>query len=142
MQMKLLVIFFFSTFPLIFALNQDGLYLQRLKHSLSSSDQGVFSSWSENDPTPCNWTGVTCNGAGDSPSVVAVNLSGSSLAGPFPGFICHLTSLSSLSLSNNMINSTLPLSISECRSLTYLDLSQNLLGGTIPDTISDLPHLR
>ncbi|KAH0651148.1 hypothetical protein KY285_032238 [Solanum tuberosum] len=141
MQMKLLL-FFLSTFPLIFALNQDGLYLQKLKHSLSSSDQGVFSTWYENDPTPCNWTGVTCNDAGDSPSVVAVNLSGASLAGPFPVFLCHLTSLSSLSLSNNLINSTLPVSISECRSLTYLDLSQNLIGGTIPDTISDLPYLR
>ncbi|KAK4342314.1 hypothetical protein RND71_038130 [Anisodus tanguticus] len=83
--------------------------------------------------------GVTCN---NNAGVVAVNLSGASLAGPFPIFLCHLTSLSSLSLSNNLINSTLPLSISGCRSLTYLDLSQILLGGTIPDTIADLPLLR
>ncbi|XP_009593555.1 receptor-like protein kinase HSL1 isoform X1 [Nicotiana tomentosiformis] len=135
-----LFIFFLSTLPLIFALNQDGLYLQRLKLSLSDTE-GAFSSWSEQDPTPCNWTGITCNDA-PSPSVIAVNLSGASLAGPFPIFLCHLTSLSSLSLSNNLINSTLPLSISECRSLTYLDLSQNLVGGPIPETIADLPYLR
>lgn len=135
-----LFIFFFSTLPLIFALNQDGLYLQRMKLSLSDTE-GAFSSWSEQDPTPCNWTGITCNDA-PSPSVIAVNLSGASLAGPFPIFLCHLTSLSSLSLSNNLINSTLPLSISECRSLTYLDLSQNLVGGPIPETIADLPYLR
>lgn len=144
MQIQLLVLIFLLTaLPFIFALNQDGLYLQRVKHSLSTSDQEVFSTWSEHDPTPCNWTGVTCNNAGDSPSsVVAVNLSGASLAGPFPVFLCHLTSLESLSLSNNLINSTLPVTISECRSLTYLDLSQNLIGGTIPETISDLPYLR
>ncbi|KAJ8568028.1 hypothetical protein K7X08_020750 [Anisodus acutangulus] len=132
------LIFIFTTLPFIFALNEDGLYMHRLKLSLSDT-QGVFSTWSEHDPTPCNWTGVTCN---NNAGVVAVNLSGASLAGPFPIFLCHLTSLSSLSLSNNLINSTLPLSISRCRSLTYLDLSQNLLGGTIPDTIADLPYLR
>ncbi|CAN4105013.1 unnamed protein product [Withania somnifera] len=142
--MHLLVLLFFTTtLPLVFALNQEGLYLQKLKHTLSTSDQAVFSTWNEHDPTPCNWTGVTCNNAGDSPSsVIAVNLSGASLAGPFPVFLCHLTSLESLSLSNNLINSTLPVTISECRSLAYLGLSQNLIGGTIPETISDLPYLR
>ncbi|XP_060188063.1 receptor-like protein kinase HSL1 [Lycium barbarum] len=139
MQMQIFV-FFFSTLPLvIFALNQEGLYLQRLKHSLSDTQGVIFSTWSEHDPTPCNWTGVTCN---NNAGVVAINLSGASLAGPFPVFLCHLPFLSSLSLSNNSINSSLPRTISECRSLTYLDLSQNLLSGTIPEAIADLPYLR
>ncbi|KAM3301881.1 receptor-like protein kinase HSL1 [Capsicum chacoense] len=137
MQIQVPLFVFLITFPLItFGLNQEGLYLQRLKDSLYGPEE-VFSTWSEHDPTPCNWTGITCN----DPSVVAVNLSGASLSGPFPSFICHLTSLESLSLSNNLINSSLPHSISECRSLKYLDLSQNLIGGTIPETISHLPYL-
>ncbi|XP_059281964.1 receptor-like protein kinase HSL1 [Lycium ferocissimum] len=139
MQMQIFI-FFFITLPLVIcALNQEGLYLQRLKHSLSDTQGVIFSTWSEHDPTPCNWTGVTCN---NNAGVVGINLSGASLAGPFPVFLCHLPLLSSLSLSNNLINSTLPLTISECRSLTYLDLSQNLLGGTIPEAIADLPYLR
>lgn len=120
------------------ALNQEGLYLQRLKLSLSDPN-GVFSSWSERDLSPCNWTGIACDGGG---SVVSVALSGANLAGPFPDFICSLPSLSYLNLSNNFINSSLPVSVSKCRRLTVLDLSENLLGGPIPHTIADLLFLR
>ncbi|PIN03790.1 Serine/threonine protein kinase [Handroanthus impetiginosus] len=121
-----------------FALNQEGLYLQRMKLSLSDPS-GFLSGWSDRDPDPCNWTGVTCNGQG---SVVSVILTGASLSGSFPISLCRLPSLSKLSLSNNDINSSLPLSISSCRNLAYLDLSQNLLAGPLPSTLSDLHFLR
>ncbi|KAI3457188.1 hypothetical protein Pfo_013851 [Paulownia fortunei] len=120
------------------ALNQEGLYLQRVKLSLSDP-AGSLSDWSDRDATPCNWTGVTCN---HHSSVVSVFLSGASLSGSFPIFLCRLPSLSKLSLANNSINSSLPLSISSCRNLIYLDLSQNILVGSLPSTLSDLHFLR
>ncbi|CAH9116660.1 unnamed protein product [Cuscuta europaea] len=136
--------FFLSVFAILHlpfsvsGLNREGRYLQRLKLFLSDPND-AFSSWSERDPTPCSWAGVECDCSG---AVVAVTLSGYSLAGPFPDFLCSLPSLAALNLSNNYINSTLPLSISRCRNLISLDLSQNLIGGPIPDTLSDLHFLR
>ncbi|CAH9099214.1 unnamed protein product [Cuscuta epithymum] len=131
----------FAIFRLPFSvsgLNQEGRYLQRLKLFLSDPN-GAFSSWSERDITPCSWAGVECDCNG---AVVAVALSGYSLSGPFPDFLCNLPSLATLNLSNNYINSILPPSISICRNLVSLDLSQNLIGGPIPDTLSDLHFLR
>lgn len=127
--------------PTVLALNQDGSFLLEAKHSLLDPS-GSLSSWSSADANPCKWTGITCDNSTLPPSVVAVNLTGASLSGPFPTSVCRLTSLSVLSLANNSINSSLPLSISLCRNLTYLDLSQNLLQGPIPYTLPDLPSLR
>ncbi|KAG8386844.1 hypothetical protein BUALT_Bualt03G0191300 [Buddleja alternifolia] len=120
------------------ALNQEGLYLQSVRLSLSEPP-GFLSDWSDRDATPCNWTGVTCNRRY---SVVSLILSGASLSGSFPITLCRLPSLSKLSLSSNSINSSLPLSISSCRNLTYLDLSQNFIVGPLPSTLSDLHFLR
>lgn len=134
----LLLILILHSNYLSLALNQEGVYLQRAKLSLSDP-AGALASWSGGDATPCNWTGVTCNKMG---SVVSVALDSASLAGSFPIHFCRLPSLSNLSLPNNSINSTLPDSISACRNLISLDLSQNLLEGPIPPTISDLHLLR
>ncbi|CAL5403748.1 unnamed protein product [Camellia sinensis] len=121
------------------SLSQDGLFLQRVKLGLSDPN-GVLSDWNDRDATPCNWTGITCDPA--TGSVSSVDLSNAGLAGPFPSFLCRLSSLSSLSLKNNNLNSSLPLSISNCKNLTTLNLSQNFFEGSIPYTISDLPKLR
>ncbi|CAK9171606.1 unnamed protein product [Ilex paraguariensis] len=137
-----LILLFLSltlSLPLCLSLNQEGLYLQRVKQSLSDPT-GSLSTWSDRDATPCNWTGITCDNSPSS-SVVSVNLTTASLSGPFPSFLCRLRSLSSISLSNNSIN-MLPATISTCQNLTLLDLSQNLLVGPIPPTLSDLPNLR
>lgn len=132
----------FFTVPLSFhlnsALNQEGLYLLRVKDSLSDP-AGSLSHWSDRDATPCNWTGITCDHLN---SVVSVNLDSASLSGPFPMFLCRLPSLSRLSLSNNSINSSLPVSIWSCRNLTYLDLSENLFVGTLPYSLADIRSLR
>ncbi|XP_047938628.1 receptor-like protein kinase 5 [Salvia hispanica] len=113
------------------ALNQEGLLLLRANLPIPG--------WSAAAATPCNWTGVACNGLG---SVAALSLSGASLSGDFPISLCDLPSLSNLSLSNNSINSSLPAAVSACRNLVSLDLSQNLLVGPIPSSLSDLPFLR
>ncbi|XP_059659801.1 receptor-like protein kinase HSL1 [Cornus florida] len=138
--MAILLLFFLSLQPLTLSLNQEGIYLQRVKLGLSDPT-GVLSNWNEHDDTPCNWTGVTCDNS-VTRSVESVDLSNACLAGPFPTFLCSLPSLSNLSLFNNFITSSLPLNISECKSLTHLNLAQNLLVGQLPDTLSDMPELR
>ncbi|KAB5534044.1 hypothetical protein DKX38_017130 [Salix brachista] len=121
------------------SLNQEGLYLQQTKLSLSDPDSAL-SSWYDRDTTPCSWSGIKCDPATN--SVTSIDLSNTNVAGPFPSLLCRLQNLTSLSFSNNNINSTLPLDISTCQNLQHLDLSQNLLTGTLPHTLADLPNLR
>ncbi|KAH7519103.1 hypothetical protein JRO89_XSUnG0135900 [Xanthoceras sorbifolium] len=126
---------------LTLSLNQDGLYLQRVKLGLSDPTNSL-SSWDNNsrDETPCDWLGVTCDPL--TRRVVSVNLDHSQLSGPFPIFLCRLPYLSRLSMVDNNINSTLPLDVSTCRNLTHLNLAWNLLVGTVPETLAEMPNLR
>ncbi|GAV61599.1 Pkinase domain-containing protein/LRR_1 domain-containing protein/LRRNT_2 domain-containing protein/LRR_4 domain-containing protein/LRR_8 domain-containing protein [Cephalotus follicularis] len=138
MLLLLLLLFLSSPLPIL-SLNQEGLYLQRVKHTLSDPD-AALASWNDRDDTPCNWAGITC----DAPTatVTSIDLSNTNIAGPFPSLLCHLQNLTSISLYNDSINSTLPLDISTCRNLQHLDLAQNLLTGTLPHTLADLPDLK
>ncbi|KAF8411122.1 hypothetical protein HHK36_003661 [Tetracentron sinense] len=136
--MLLLLLLLFCP-SLVLSLNQEGLYLQRVKLGLDDPD-GVLSSWNDRDDTPCNWTGITCDSL--TRSVNSVHLSQSNLAGPFPTILCRLRNLSSLSLYNNSINSSLPVEISTCQNLQHLNLAQNLLLGPLPSTLSEIPNLR
>ncbi|GMH26954.1 hypothetical protein Nepgr_028797 [Nepenthes gracilis] len=124
--------------PFALSLNQEGLYLQKVRLALDDPD-GFFSNWNESDETPCRWNGVKCDSA--TQSVVSVDFSSSNVAGPFPTVICGLHNLTFLSLYNCSINSTLPVGISACQSLLHLDLSQNLLTGGLPASLADLPEL-
>ncbi|KAK8681490.1 hypothetical protein V6N13_053892 [Hibiscus sabdariffa] len=121
------------------ALNQEGLFLQRVRQSLSDPSNAL-SSWDQRDPSPCNWRGVSCH----SPAgpVHSLDLSHLQLAGPFPLFLCRLPSLRFISLANNSINSYLPPQISTCQSLTTLDLSLNLISGPLPPSLAEIPTLR
>ncbi|KAL5576676.1 hypothetical protein UlMin_018375 [Ulmus minor] len=141
-MLRFLPIFFFLPLLLLsppsLSLNQEGLYLQRVKNSLDDPDSSL-SSWNDRDDTPCSWSGIACD---SSLSVFSVDLSDSNLAGPFPSVLCRLANLTHVSLFNNSINSTLPFDISTCKSLRHLDLSQNLLTGTLPPTLAELPELQ
>ncbi|XP_077227195.1 HAESA-like 1 [Tasmannia lanceolata] len=130
-------LFLFLFLSQVSSLNQEGLYLQRLKLGLDDPNR-VLSDWNPRDATPCNWTGVTCDSLSH---VTRLDLSSTAITGPFPTLLCRLNTLSFLSLSNNFINSSLPSDISTCQNLTHLDLSQNLLVGTLPPTLSHLPNL-
>ncbi|XP_021907621.1 receptor-like protein kinase HSL1 [Carica papaya] len=134
-----LFFFLLLCFPFTFSLNQEGLYLQRVKLGLSDPDSAL-SSWNERDDTPCNWYGVKCDHA--TRSVYSLDLSNTDIAGPFPYLLCRLQNLSFLSLYNNNINSSLSSDISACQSLEHLDLAQNLLTGTLPHALADLPNLK
>ncbi|KAF3340450.1 receptor-like protein kinase HSL1 [Carex littledalei] len=117
--------------------NQEGLSLLEAKRGLIDPAKSL-ADWKEGDPTPCNWTGVSCIG----PTVTSLDLTNLSLLGPFPSSLCNLPKLTFLSLSLNYINSSLnESSLQLCQSLTHLDLSQNFLVGLLPDALDELPSL-
>lgn len=124
---------------LALSINQEGLFLQRVKQGFDDPT-GALSNWNDRDDTPCNWYGVTCDP--ETRTVNSLDLSNTNIAGPFPTLLCRLHDLHSLSLYNNSINSTLPADISTCQSLEHLNLGQNLLTGALPSTLADMPNLR
>ncbi|KAB1227995.1 Receptor-like protein kinase HSL1 [Morella rubra] len=138
-MLSLLFFLLVSAVSLTQSLNQEGIFLQQVKHSLFDPTRSL-SSWNDHDDTPCNWRGITCDPV--SRQVVSVDLSSSQLSGTFPILLCRLPSLSYLSLFNNSINSSLTLDVSTCHDLQHLDLAENLLVGPIPDTLSLIPNLR
>ncbi|OVA11107.1 Protein kinase domain [Macleaya cordata] len=123
---------------LVLSLNQEGLYLQRVKLGLDDPDL-FLSNWNDRDDTPCSWTGIFCDSV--TRSVNSVDLSNANLAGSFPTHLCRLRNLTYLSLVNNSINSSLPLDISTCQNLQHLNLALNLFVGPIPSTLPDIPNL-
>ncbi|KAL6546570.1 Serine/threonine-protein kinase hsl1 [Orobanche minor] len=126
--------------PFILCLNQEGFYLQRAKLGFDDPN-GVLSDWNAYDETPCDWNGVVCDSAHG--SVLSLDLSSSSLSGPFPFIICRLKSLSFVSFYDNFINSTLlEDDLALCQSLDHLDLAQNYLTGKLPRRLADLPNLK
>ncbi|CAA0817858.1 Receptor-like protein kinase HSL1 [Striga hermonthica] len=126
--------------PLILCLNQEGMYLQQAKLGFDDPN-GALSDWNSGDPTPCNWNGVVCDSS--TGSVLSLDLSSSSLSGPFPYIICRLKSLSFVSLYDNFINSTLQgEQLALCRSVEHLNLGQNYLTGVLPPKLADLPNLK
>ncbi|WCJ30912.1 Leucine-rich receptor-like protein kinase family protein [Euphorbia peplus] len=138
--MHLLISLFLISFPFsTLSLNQEGLYLQRVKLTLSDPTHSL-SSWNQRDDTPCNWPGIECDSKTN--RVTSIDLPHSQLSGPFSTFICRLPSLISISFYNNSINSTLPGDFSPCRNLEFLNLGQNLLIGGLPESLAELPNLK
>ncbi|XP_052203517.1 receptor-like protein kinase HSL1 [Diospyros lotus] len=137
--MLLLLLPLLHCFPQLgYSLNQEGLYLQRVKFGFDDPN-GFFSDWNDRDDNPCGWNGVSCDS--ETGYVVSVDLSSANVAGTFPSVICRLGRLTFVSFYNNSVNGTLPENISDCRSLEHLDLAQNLLTGKLPGALSDLPNL-
>ncbi|XP_047973970.1 receptor-like protein kinase HSL1 [Salvia hispanica] len=125
---------------LTISLNKEGLYLQKAKLNFDDPN-AALSNWNPDDETPCNWNGVVCDSS--SSSVVSLDLSSSSLSGPFPSVLCRLDRLSSISFYDNFINSTLPDDdLAACLALEHLDLAQNYLTGALPRRIAELPRLK
>jgi Leucine-rich repeat (LRR) protein len=136
-NLLLLSLLLICSVHLSFCVNQEGLFLLEAKRGLVDTTNST-ADWKERDPTPCNWTGVSCTG----PTITSIDLTNLNLLGPFPSSLCHLANLTSLSLASNYINSTLnSSSLQLCQSLTHLDLSQNLLVGLLPDALAELPSL-
>ncbi|KAL9250085.1 Receptor-like protein [Drosera capensis] len=133
----LLFIIFIIINPPALSLNSDGLVLHRVRLGLSDPDSSL-SNWDPTNPTPCNWTGVTCSSRA---SVVSLDFSNFNLGGPFPTLLCSLSNLTFLSFYNNNINGSLPDEIGSCKTLIHLDLAMNLIVGSIPGSLVELGEI-
>ncbi|XP_051128744.1 receptor-like protein kinase HSL1 [Andrographis paniculata] len=125
---------------LILCINQEGAFLLQAKLGLDDPN-AVLADWNPSDATPCNWNGVVCDSAAG--SVLSLDLSSSSLSGPFPAVLCRLEHLSFISFYDNFINSSLlEDDLGLCKSLEHLDLAQNYITGALPKRLADLPNLK
>ncbi|KAL4273368.1 hypothetical protein GQ457_13G009060 [Hibiscus cannabinus] len=105
----------------------------------TSGPLNPLSQWDQN-LSPCNWTGVVCNGRRT--RVVALNLAGFRLQGSISPHIGNLSFLRSLQLQENQLSGPLPDQMGNLFRLRDLNLSQNSLNGVLPSNISKLTELR
>ncbi|KAL5214116.1 hypothetical protein ABZP36_003268 [Zizania latifolia] len=115
--------------------------LLTFKASLKDSS-GALSTWSTSTPY-CNWSHVTCTGAGAGDAVsVALSLQGLGLSGDISAAsLCRVPGLVALSLASNGFNQTVPLQLSRCTSLVSLNLSSGAFWGPLPDQLAMLTSL-
>ncbi|XP_020098966.1 probable LRR receptor-like serine/threonine-protein kinase At1g74360 [Ananas comosus] len=100
-------------------------------------NRGGYAEWDVSEPTPCNWSGISCDAAMG--RVVGVDLSSSNISGPAFGKFSLLTELARLDLSANTIDGTLPADLNRCCGLRYLNISHNLISGEL--NVSGLANL-
>ncbi|XP_015894403.3 receptor protein kinase-like protein ZAR1 [Ziziphus jujuba] len=145
---SLLVIFFLvclQALELCLSLTQDGLSLLSLKSAVDQpSDGSVFSDWNEGDPTPCQWSGISCmNISGFAePRVVGIAIAGKNLHGYIPSELGSLIYLRRLNLHTNNFYGSIPEQIFNATSLHSLFLYSNNLSGTLPPSICNLRRIQ
>ncbi|KAL6647893.1 hypothetical protein ACP70R_015330 [Stipagrostis hirtigluma subsp. patula] len=126
-------------------LDRQAAALLRWKSSLEVVPfQSCVDSWSEHT-SPCNWTGVACDGHGRSdaavPVVTSISLAACGLVGSLDGLSFEdFPHLVHLDLKNNQL-SRIPSSIGVLAELSLLDLSNSSLAGPIPPSIGNLTKL-
>ncbi|KAJ6765396.1 LEUCINE-RICH REPEAT RECEPTOR-LIKE PROTEIN KINASE PXC2 [Salix purpurea] len=112
------------------SINDDVLGLIVFKAGLQDPESKL-SSWNEDDDSPCNWVGVTCDP--NTHRVTEVVLDGFSLSGHIGRGLLRLQFLQVLSLANNNFNGTINPDLPRLGGLQVIDLSENSLSGSIPD---------
>ncbi|XP_057532395.1 receptor protein-tyrosine kinase CEPR1 [Amaranthus tricolor] len=104
-------------------------YFALMKNTLSGDALSTWDSQGEN--SFCNYTGITCNIQGQ---VTKLNISGWSLKGSLPPYVCsYLTELRVLDISNNLFQGKFPDGIINCSLLEVLNLSSLYLSGKLPN---------
>ncbi|XP_068647454.1 LRR receptor-like serine/threonine-protein kinase FEI 1 [Aristolochia californica] len=145
------------------ALTEDGIALLELKSGLNDTKNNLRN-WRESDPTPCNWTGITCHPYDQ--TVRSINLPYMQFTGTISPVIGKLRKLHRLALHRNSLHGSIPSEIANCgdlralylrgnylqggipwelgnlSGLVILDVSSNSLKGSIPSSIGHLIHLR
>uniref|UniRef100_A0A175YM57 non-specific serine/threonine protein kinase n=1 Tax=Daucus carota subsp. sativus TaxID=79200 RepID=A0A175YM57_DAUCS len=106
----------------------------------SAESRTSLSSWNNQNSSPCNWTGVSCNGFGQ--RVISLNLSGFGIEGTISPHIANLSFLRTIDLGNNKLRGEIPSQIGNLFHLRVLNLSVNSLEGMIPLNISKLSKLQ
>jgi Leucine-rich repeat (LRR) protein len=119
------------------SLNTDGLALLALKAAITTDPTDTLASWTETDPTPCHWHGITCINH----RVTSLSLPNKNLIGYIPSELGLLDSLTRLTLSRNNFSKLIPLHLFNASTLRFLDLSHNSLSGPIPAKIESLQAL-
>ncbi|KZV54548.1 Serine-threonine protein kinase, plant-type [Dorcoceras hygrometricum] len=149
--------------PLSLITDKEALISFKSSVVLEPERQNPLSTWEQN-LSPCNWSGVSCNKLGQ--RVIGLQLSGLGMGGSISPYIGNLSFLRSLELQDNQLTGKLPdqlgnlfqlrtlnvsfnrlegvipSNLSQCRELRVIDLSQNLISGTIPDETSNLMQLQ
>jgi hypothetical protein len=130
--------------PATTALTAEGLALLAFKEAATDDPYNVLSRWSESDPDPCRWPGVTCaNVSSSSARVVSLAVSGKNISGYIPSELGSLLFLRRLSLHDNRLTGGIPASLANASSLQAVYLHGNRLTGGLPAAaLCDLPHLR
>ncbi|KAF2289441.1 hypothetical protein GH714_036207 [Hevea brasiliensis] len=147
--------------PLSVSLTIDGLALLALKAAITTDPTQVLASWSDSDPTPCHWHGITCinhrvtslilpnrsftgylpSELGLLDSLTRLTLSYNNFSKPIPSNLFNATSLRSLDLSHNSLSGSVSPQIKSLKALTHLDLSSNFLNGSLPEFLVELKNL-
>ncbi|KAK3139620.1 hypothetical protein QOZ80_5AG0386330 [Eleusine coracana subsp. coracana] len=122
------------------ALNAEGLALLAFKQAATSDPYRALARWSESDPDPCAWPGVTCANATSSSTtaargavvVVGLAVAGKNISGYIPSELGSLLFLRRLNLHSNRLTGAIPSSLSNASSLRSVYLYSNRLTGPLP----------
>ncbi|KAJ7542912.1 hypothetical protein O6H91_09G017000 [Diphasiastrum complanatum] len=166
-KILLLLTFLLQTFSCTAGVNSDGRALLSFKWSIYSDPYLSLSDWNEWDPTPCNWSGISCLklDSDKNPRVVSLQLPHKGLAGSIPKELGNLTYLRNIDLQNNQLigmlhqelfdalflrniilsgnqlSGIIPAEVGNLTDLLYLNLGNNHLVGSIPDTVTNCASL-
>lgn len=128
-----------SLFPVISALNPEGLSLLSWLSTVNSSSSATFfSSWNPSHQNPCNWDYIKCSRDG---FVSEIAITSIHIPTSFPHQLLSFSHLTSLVLTNGNLTGEIPPAIGNLSSLINLDLSFNALTGNIPEEIGKLGEL-
>ncbi|PWA61880.1 leucine-rich repeat protein kinase family protein [Artemisia annua] len=137
----IIIIVFITTLhflPVLHSLNSDGLSLLALKAAITNDPTKSLTTWSENDVTPCHWTGIACS---SDHRVTSIFLPHRNLTGYLPSELGALVYLKHLVLSYNNFTKLIPDHLFNASSLMSLDLSHNSLAGNLPEKVGNLKFL-
>lgn len=133
--------FIFTTLTLFFttssttnvALNDDVLGLTVFKSDIKQDPFSKLTSWKEEDDTPCNWVGVTCDPYSN--RVTELNLNGFSLSGHISKGLLRLQFLQKLSINRNNFTGVIsnPVVTQLIKSLQFADFGYNNFHGSLTD---------
>ncbi|KAF6150126.1 hypothetical protein GIB67_004220, partial [Kingdonia uniflora] len=145
--------------------------LLKWKASLLNDSPSLLPSWTISNSssyfnkttTPCTWSGIFCNNAGNVvklnvsnlglqgtlfnfkfssfPYLTTLDLSSNALFGTIPAHIANLSQITSLRFSNNTLSGEIPREIGLLTNLVFLFIDQNMLYGSIPPEIGNLKSL-
>ncbi|KAF6175310.1 hypothetical protein GIB67_021815 [Kingdonia uniflora] len=152
--------------------NMETEALLKWKASLLNNSPSLLPTWTISNSSsyfnkttsPCTWSGISCNNAGNVvklnvstlglqgtllnfnfssfPNLTSLDLSSNALFGTIPTHIANLSQITSLRFSNNTLSGEIPREIGLLTNLVSLVISQNRLYGPIPLTVGNLTKLQ